>query len=69
MSPRERKRRQAQAAKTATPRCKVPGHREKNCVGSLDHPGMVKTPSGKRKDMWRTAEDEGQEPGGGGDLE
>ena len=69
MSPRERKRRQAQAAKTATPRCKVPGHREKNCVGSLDHPGMVKTPSGKRKEMWRTEEDEGQEPGGGGDLE
>ena len=67
MSPRERKRRQARAAKTSTPRCIEPGHGERNCVGSRDHPGMVRTPLGKRKERWRTAEEEGQEPGRGGE--
>ena len=60
MSPRERKRTQAKAAKTPTPRCRIPGHREKQCVGSRDQPGMIRTPSGKRREAWRTEEEEGQ---------
>ena len=69
MSPRERKRIKAQAAKTATPRreghCRRVGHRERNCKGSRDLPGMVRTRSGKRREAWRTEEHETEDPEGG----
>ena len=67
LSPRARKRIKSQAAKTSTPRremmCNIPLHI--NCKGRLHPPGSISTPEGRRRERWKTRQEEFQTEGGG----
>ena len=59
LSPRERKRRQSTAARTATPR-RAEGCQERHagCGGGRRPPGSISTPKGWRREEWSTEEGE-----------